>query len=265
MHANNTCHCCVGFAAGESLEQYLAKTDMHAHAHELTLGLAFGLGALHALEPGHGKTAMLAYFASERGSLIHPIIAGVSSAISHSVSLMAIAAMVHLTHHLITGDHHHHNVAVTVSMQWISAGLIVVVGLWMLASAWRAKPTKCGCGGHHQPCEDSKPEEGKSKPGAGYSKSAFLGIAFGLLPCPSAMAAYFTSMSEGSPIAAYAVIALFAAGIATSLSITGIVIQVLGQRITRREWKLPSLPWSYIRGGLITCVGLLYMARIAIA
>jgi len=79
------------------------------------------------------------------------------------------------------------------------------------------------------------------------------------------MAAYFTSMSEGSPIAAYAVIALFAAGIATSLSITGIVIQVLGQRITRREWKLPSLPWSYIRGGLITFVGLLYMARIAIA
>ncbi|MCP4772921.1 MAG: cobalt transporter, partial [Planctomycetaceae bacterium] len=26
------------------------------HSHELTLGLAFGLGAIHALEPGHGKT-----------------------------------------------------------------------------------------------------------------------------------------------------------------------------------------------------------------
>ncbi|GAA5505430.1 hypothetical protein Rcae01_00875 [Novipirellula caenicola] len=32
---------------------------MHTHSHELTLGVAFFLGALHALEPGHGKTAML--------------------------------------------------------------------------------------------------------------------------------------------------------------------------------------------------------------
>lgn len=239
---------------------------MHSHAHELTLGLAFGLGALHALEPGHGKTAMLAYFASERGSLIHPIIAGISSAISHSVSLMAIAAMVHLTHHLITGDHHHHNDTVTSSMQWISAGLIVVVGLWMLLSAWRATPTKCGCGAHHEPCgETEKPEkpETTSKMKSGYSKSALLGIAFGLLPCPSAMAAYFTSMSEGSPVAAYAVIGLFAAGIATSLSITGIVMQVLGKRLSRRDWKLPQLPWAYIRGGMITCVGLFYMFRVA--
>ena len=235
---------------------------MHSHD-ELTLGLAFGLGALHALEPGHGKTAMVAYFASERGSLIHPVIAGVSSAISHSVSLMAIAAMVHLTHHLVTGDHHHHDDVVTSSMQWISAGLIVVVGLWMLVSAWRATPTKCGCGGHHEPCGQTKETVTKSKSGAGYSKSALLGIAFGLLPCPSAMAAYFSSMSEGTPVAAYAVIGLFAAGIATSLSITGIVMQTLGQRLARHQWKLPQLPWAYIRGGLITAVGLGYLFRIA--
>ena len=79
------------------------------------------------------------------------------------------------------------------------------------------------------------------------------------------MAAYFTSMSEGSPVAAYAVIGLFAAGIATSLSVTGIVMQVLGQRLARREWKLPQLPWSYIRAGLITCVGLVYLMRVASA
>ena len=238
---------------------------MHSHAHELTLGLAFGLGALHALEPGHGKTAMFAYFASERGSLLHPVIAGISSAISHSVSLMAIAAIVHLTHQLITGDHHHGNETVTMSMQWISAGLIIVVGLWMLVSAWRAEPTKCGCGSHHEPCDETEKVDSNVKTGTGYSKSALLGIAFGLLPCPSAMAAYFTSMSEGSPVAAYAVIGLFAAGIATSLSVTGIVMQVLGQRLARREWKLPQLPWSYIRAGLITCVGLVYLMRVASA
>jgi len=29
------------------------------HMHELTFGLAIFLGALHALEPGHGQTVML--------------------------------------------------------------------------------------------------------------------------------------------------------------------------------------------------------------
>ena len=77
------------------------------HSHELTLGFAFGLGAIHALEPGHGKTAMLLYLAGERKSFLHPMVMGLSSALSHSISLIAIAAMVHLTHHLVTGDHHH--------------------------------------------------------------------------------------------------------------------------------------------------------------
>ena len=235
------------------------------HTHQLTLGLAFGLGALHALEPGHGKTAMLAYFASERGSWMHAVVAGISSAVSHSLSLMAIAAMVHLTHHLVAGDHHHNSDTVTRAMQWISAALIVVVGVWMLWSAWRKAPAKCGCSSHQEPCDDSAHSDSASDARAGYSRSALLGIAFGLLPCPSALAAYFTSMSEGSPISAYAVIGLFAAGIATSLSITGIVMQTLGQRLSRRTLKLKELPWHYIRAGLIICVGMLYLLRVSTA
>ena len=244
-----------------------ARREKRMHTHDLTLGLAFGLGALHALEPGHGKTAMLAYFASERGSLLHPIIVGVSSAVSHSVSLMAIAAVVHLTHHLITGDHHHENDVVTHGMRWVSAGLIVLVGLWMFWSARKSTPVTCGCGSHHHPHEHSHddPESTVSqrKRVNGYSKSAVLGIAFGLLPCPSAMAAYFSSMSEGSPIAAYAVIGLFAAGIASSLSVTGILMQAFGQRLLQPRWKLSRLPWPYVRAGLITIVGVCYLARVA--
>ena len=235
------------------------------HTHELTLGLAFGLGALHALEPGHGKTAMLAYFASERGSLVHPLIVGISTAISHSVSLIAIASMVHLAHHLITGDHHHENVGVTQAMQWISAILIIVVGLWMLWSA-RSTVSAPGCGCHcHASASATKDDESGTAKRAGYSKSALLGVAFGLLPCPSAMAAYFSSMSEGSPIMAYSVIGLFAAGIASSLTVTGILLQVFGQRLFRSKRRLSRLPWSFIRAGLITCVGLIYLARVAMA
>ena len=231
---------------------------MHDHAHQSTLGLAFGLGALHALEPGHGKTAMLVYLAGERKSLLHPLVMGISSALAHSVSLIGIAAAVHLTHHLISGDHHHNDEAVTGAMRWISAGLVLCVGLWMLIAAWRAKPAKCGCGGHGD--EEDAPKKFGSR--ASYSMSAMLGIAFGLLPCPSAMAAYFTSMSTGTPVAAYGVIGLFAAGIACSITLFGMLVQVFGTRLLTSESKLAKLPWSYIRAGLILSIGMFYTARL---
>ena len=230
---------------------------MHDHAHQLTLGLAFGLGALHALEPGHGKTAMLVYLSGQRKSLLHPLVIGLSSAFAHSVSLIGIAASVHLTHHLITGDHSHNDQLVTRSMQWISAALVMTVGLWMAAAAWRMRPARCGCGsGAHECGGDGNAVTPTTK--TSYSMSAALGVAFGLLPCPSAMAAYFTSMSAGSPIAAYGVIGLFAAGIASSLTLVGILIQLFGGRLLKSGSWLSRLPWQALRAALILCIGIFY-------
>lgn len=233
------------------------------HSHELTLGLAFGLGAIHALEPGHGKTAMLLYLAGERRSLLHPLVMGLASALSHSVSLIAIASMVHLTHHLVTGDHHHADEGVTEAMRWLSASLVLIVGLWMTWSAWKSKPATCGCSQHKQACghreADTQAKSGKTS----YSMSALLGAAFGLMPCPSAMAAYFSGLSSGSPLEAYVVIGLFAAGIATSLTLVGMAVQVFGNRFANTGSRLSRLPWNYIRAGLITLIGLVYLGHLA--
>ena len=233
------------------------------HSHEITLGLAFGLGALHALEPGHGKTAMLVYLAGERRSLLHPLVMGLSSALSHSISLIGIAAMVHLTHHLITGDHHHADEGVTDAMRWVSAILVLVVGLWMIRSAYKSKPASCGCGHHKHDCDSEVASKSNPTLKSSYSMSALLGAAFGLMPCPSAMAAYFSGLSSGSPVTAYVVIGLFAAGIAFSLTIVGMLVQVFGGRLSRSKSRLTKLPWGYIRAGLITLVGLGYLAHVA--
>lgn len=230
------------------------------HTHDITLGLAFGLGALHALEPGHGKTTMLVYLSGERRSVLHPIIMGVSSALSHSVSLLSIAAFVHLTHHFFTDDHHHVNEKVSHSLQWVSAVLVMIVGLWMCVLAWRAQPTSCGCGQHKNDNCDHQTKKNRSMR-TSYSMSALLGIAFGLLPCPSAMAAYFSSMSDGSPVAAYAVIGLFAAGIAFSLTSVGIAVQAFGSRLANQQHQLAKFPWAWTRAILITSLGCFYIWR----
>ena len=189
------------------------------HSHELTLGLVFGLGALHALEPGHGKTAMLLYLAGERRSPLHPLVMGISSALLHSVSLIGIAAMVHMTHHLVSVDHRHADEGVTQFMRWVSAGLVLMVGLWMLWPARRSKPTSCGCGSHQHECDPQVDASKTLASQTSYSISAMLGAAFGLMPCPSALAAYFSGLSSGSPVAAYVVIGIFYLGY-TALSDT---------------------------------------------
>lgn len=233
---------------------------MHSHAHDVTLGLAFVLGALHAVEPGHGKTAMLVYLSGGRRSVWHPIVIGISSGIAHSVSLISIAMVVHLAQHWVVGDHIHHDESVTHSLQWISAILVLTVGTWMWWAAAKKVPSKCGCKNHQHEC-GKLPEPSRSS----YSMSALLGFAFGLLPCPSALAAYFASMSTGSPLSAYAVISLFAAGIACSLSSIGILLQWLGNMSLPKPNRLLALPWPYIRAGLILTIGCFYLARLAIS
>jgi ABC-type nickel/cobalt efflux system permease component RcnA len=229
---------------------------MHSHHHEVTLGLAFALGALHAVEPGHGKTAMLVYLSGGRRNFWHPIVIGVSSGLAHSISLLAIALVIHVAQHWIVGDHDHENETVTHALQWVSGALVLAVGIWMWISAAKKRGPQCGCHGHHK-CEE-KSDKGTTS----YSMSALLGIAFGLLPCPSALAAYFASISTGSPIAAYAVIGLFAAGIACSLSAIGIVLQWIGTKPFTGTSRLRTLPWPYIRAGLILGIGCVYLGRL---
>ena len=231
------------------------------HSHELTLGLAFGLGALHALEPGHGKTAMLVYLSGERRSFLHPLVMGLSSAASHSASLVGIAAVVHLTHHMVIHDHQHGDQAVTQGMHWVSALLVLTVGLWMAWRAWKPKSKACGCQSHATSLDSRRVPHSKSSR-ASYSMSAMLGVAFGLLPCPSAMAAYFSSMSTGAPVAAYLVIGLFAAGIASSLTLVGICVQIFGEKMPQAG-RFSNLPWPWIRASLILGLGVFYLVRTA--
>jgi len=254
---------------------------MHQHTHDLTLGLAFLLGALHALEPGHGKTAMYVYLLGGKRSAWHPFVMGLSTAISHSLSLFTIAFAVHLAHHVVTGDHHHEENVSTI-LPWISALLVVAVGCYLLRQAIRGKQVRCCShhGGGHQHEHDcsASPDlvaleapanatsvEPEPAPRTSYKTTALLGMAVGLLPCPSALAAYFTGLSTGSPAAAYLIIALFAAGIACSLTLVGLALQLFGERLGQRFAGSSRLPWAHIRAVLIIGMGAFYTARLAVA
>ena len=68
-----------------------------------------------------------------------------------------------------------------------------------------------------------------------------------------------------SPTDAYAVIGLFAAGIATSLTCVGMLLQRFGEYLIRKESRLCEIPWHYVLPILIVGVGVFYTVRIAMA
>jgi ABC-type nickel/cobalt efflux system permease component RcnA len=55
--------------------------------------IAMGLGGLHALEPGHGKTIVAAYLVGSRGTAVHAILLGLIVTVSHTAGVFALGAI----------------------------------------------------------------------------------------------------------------------------------------------------------------------------
>src|SRR4029079_1354938 len=60
----------------------------------LSLITAAGLGAGHALTPGHGKTLMAAYLVGARGTAVPAVGLGLAVALSHTLGILALAFLI---------------------------------------------------------------------------------------------------------------------------------------------------------------------------
>ena len=58
-----------------------------------SLAVAFGLGVVHALSPGHGKTIMAAYLVGTKGSSRQAIGLGMAVTVSHTLGVLALAGI----------------------------------------------------------------------------------------------------------------------------------------------------------------------------
>ncbi len=96
----------------------------------LYLPTAIGLGALHALEPGHSKTLIAAYLIGTKGTKWDAFLLGVSAAATHSVVVVALAATALWLGSAVFTEQVSH---------WlqISSGVVVILlGAWMLWRRW---------------------------------------------------------------------------------------------------------------------------------
>jgi len=90
------------------------------------IGIAFVLGAAHALTPGHGKTIVAAYLVGSRGTLKHAAFLGGMVTFTHTVSVFALGLVTLFLFQYVMPQ------KVTQVLGAISGLSIVAIGGWML-------------------------------------------------------------------------------------------------------------------------------------
>ena len=96
------------------------------------IGIAFVLGAAHALTPGHGKTIVAAYLVGSRGTLKHAAFLGAMVTFTHTVSVFLLGlATLFLFQYVVPQK-------VTQVLGAISGLSIVAIGGWMLFKRLRS-------------------------------------------------------------------------------------------------------------------------------
>ena len=116
---------------GDFLSRLLQHKELTLSMMLLALAISFGLGGLHALTPGHGKTIVAAYLVGARGTLKHAAFLGAMVTFTHTISVFALGlATLFLFRYIVPEK-------ITQTLGVISGLSIVAIGGWMLLKRFR--------------------------------------------------------------------------------------------------------------------------------
>jgi nickel/cobalt exporter len=225
---------------------------------------AVALGALHAFEPGHGKTIIAAYMIGTRGRAIDGILLGFIVTFTHTFSVIVLGIIAKLLAQTYSEEQLH---------GWLglfSALLILAVGLWMLrqrlSGRGHAHLHLFGKGhdhdhrhahshSHDHPHDSPKPVA-KARPGTW--NLLVLGISGGLVPCPAAIATLLAAIAAGRIAKGLTMAIFFSLGLGLVMMTIGVVLSQAG-RLTRRFESHPdfSRRMGIVSAIIITMLGIL--------
>jgi ABC-type nickel/cobalt efflux system permease component RcnA len=212
----------------------------------LVLLLAAGIGAAHALTPGHGKTLVAAYLVGERGTVWHAVLLGLVTTLTHTGAVLVLAIV--LTFWF--GNTVPPGVERTIGL--VGGFMVTGLGLWLLTRrlSGRADHFHFGAGhghghGHgHGPGEHSHghghADHSHAGPRVGLGPLVWLGMAGGIIPCLDAIVVLLAALGKGLVWLGPALILAFSAGLAAVLVGIGVAVvfarRHIEARSVRSEW-----------------------------
>jgi len=208
------------------------------------LALAFWFGALHALEPGHGKTMVAAYLVGARGTPKHAALLGASVTFTHTASVFLLGIATLFISRYVMPDRISRVLGIVsgLSIVWIGAML-----LWRRARSLRPANHHHSHRHDHQHAHDHGHAHSHDHTHDGHTHTHVpegdisvrsliaLGASGGLVPCPSALILLLTAISLGRTGLGLVLLCAFSAGLAIVLTGTGMAVLYAKRLIPERR------------------------------
>lgn len=217
---------------GDFLSRMLQRKNLGWRLMLLCTFAALGLGAMHALSPGHGKTIVAAYLVGSRGTVKHAGMLGLVVTFTHTFTVFLLGIGVLFFEQYVVPE------KIVPALGMLSGLSIVLVGASLLYRRAQAlMPGGHSHDHHHDHAHDhdhgsglvhshggsthSHTIEGDITPGSLIA----LGVGGGMVPCPSALILMLSAIALGRPGLGLMLLIAFSAGL--SLVLIGIGVLAL--------------------------------------
>jgi ABC-type nickel/cobalt efflux system permease component RcnA len=246
-----------------SFTEILARKDLELGVMLAALAIAVGLGALHALEPGHGKTLVAAYLVGSRGTFKHAFLLGVIVTGSHTAGVYLLGAITLYASKYIVPERLY---------PWLGAlsgVLIASLGLILLVRRYRGRAEffghshqhhddhNHGAPGHnhhhahdhahaHHHHHGHEQHDGEAHRAVSLKQLLALGISGGIVPCPAALVVLLSALAMQRIGFGLLLIVAFSIGLAAVLIAVGMLMvyarQFMARFQTEGQWTSRWLP-----------------------
>jgi nickel/cobalt exporter len=207
-----------GMLAGQALTLWESPARFAAG-----MAVAAGLGLVHALTPGHGKSIIFAYFLGQRGSVLDGLRIAATAALTHGTIAVLLVLLVGRAISPLGRP-----TGAAAWLEVVAGGIVTAVGALYVVLAVRELR---GSAGHLHQIPGSRP---------------LLAVAMGLLPCPLTIIVVGAAVAQGATGGGIAL----AAGISLGAAITIAVFGLLGLALRAGGLALAGMRLRHVMVGL---------------
>lgn len=240
------------------LEGLIERGDLTPGLVLVALLLAAFWGAVHALTPGHGKALVAGYLVGARGTPQHAFVLGATVTVTHTIGVFALGVVTLALSRFVVPEQ------LYPWLTLISGVLVVLVGCSVLRVRLRGRTRAVAAHHHHGHGRDHDHEHGHHHHHDVPTSRGIVGVgvAAGLLPCPSALVVLLGAIAVHRVAFGLALIVAFSVGLAVTITAIGLVAVLARRAFSRVTLDGPlvrSLP--AVSAAAILLVGLVITAR----
>jgi nickel/cobalt exporter len=228
----------------------------------ITLLLAIGLGALHALEPGHGKTLLAVSLVGARATTKQAFILAVALTLAHTAGVLALGVVLIVLAQWIVPE----NVYPWISL--VSGTFVAVLGAMALSRYVKAKRGDS----HSHGLEPHVHDHGRGGhqhdhaiPGAtplSFKSVVLIAMSGNVAPCPAALVVLLTALTLHQLAYGLLVVIAFSVGLAAVLTGLGIaVVHGASWLSNRRVFDRVTTYGPLVTATIICIIGAVMMGK----